>query len=68
MIEDLPKERCCVDNCVMVSCQIKKKEERSHESRLIMQDYTDYFAMRLSMNVEQLLSGHFGEDTTQVAA
>ena len=33
-----------------------------------MQDYTDYFAMRLSMNVEQLLSDHFGEDTTQVAA
>lgn len=33
-----------------------------------MQDYTDYFAMHLSMNVEQLLGGHFSEDTTQVAA
>ena len=33
-----------------------------------MQEYTDYFAIHLSMNVEELLSGHFGEDTTQVAA
>ena len=33
-----------------------------------MQEYTDCFALYLSMNVEQLLSGHFGEDTTQVAA
>ena len=26
VIEDLPKERCCVDNCVMVSCEIKKRK------------------------------------------
>ena len=27
VIEDLPKERCCVDNCVMVSCEIKRKKD-----------------------------------------